>query len=303
MKRLLRCTGLAVVLTIAAPAQTFDVSSVKPAAPGQKTSQMDGGPLPIGPFNRGNHEPGRLTWSNIWLKRMIQIAWDFPPDRISGPDWLDTSTYDVVATLPPDTTVDNFKLMVRNLLAERFHLALHRETKEVSGYVLTIARNGPKIRESKDSPPPSVTKAASRRDEAGQASNALMVTDDNGYPAPRPGNPIYPPGTLFEGAIRVNGVLRVTGLNEPMSKIADMLGRFAGMPVEDQTGLTGTYDVHLEYLPTTPDAPAANAADIADPAPNLADAVQAQLGLKLTPKKVPVEMLVIDRAEKVPTEN
>lgn len=302
MIRLLPFAGLAVVSTVVF-AQTFDVASVKPAAPGQKTSQMDGGPLPIGPFNRGNHEPGRLTWSNIWFKRMIQIAYDVQPDRIAGPDWLESEKYDIAATLPPDTTLNDFRTMVRNMLAERFHLALHRETKQVSGYALTIAKIGLRIRESKDSPAPSFSKAPDKRDDTAQAGNALMLIDDSGFPAPRPGNPIYPPGALFEAAIRVNGMLRITGLNEPMGKIAEMLGRFSGTPVQDQTGLNGFYNLHLEFTPTTPNAGAANAADIAAPAPDLADAVQTQLGLKLTPGKVPVETLVVDRAVKIPSDN
>lgn len=88
-----------------------------------------------------------------------------------------------------------------------------------------------------------------------------------------------------------------------MSKIAEMLGRFAGMPVQDQTGLTGTYDVHLEFVPNMPVGQTADNGNIPAPGPGLIDAVRTQFGLKLTPKKVPVETLVIDRADKIPTGN
>ena len=256
---------------------------------------MNGGPLPVGPFNQTNHDPGRITWTNLWLLRMIQVAYDFPVDRISGPDWLTTSRYDIVATVPMGTTVDDFRLMLQNLLAERFKLTVHRQTKEVSGYVLEIAKGGPRIKAS-DKEPKEVQPGPG-------PSNALMVTDQSGFPAPRPGNPIYPPGALFEATTSVNGRNRATALNEPMAKFAGMLARFAGAPVEDQTGLPGKYDIHFEIMPSPAANAAAGAPEASDPGPSLFDAVQSQLGLKLTPKKVPVETLVVDHAEKVPTEN
>ncbi|MBV8841678.1 MAG: TIGR03435 family protein [Bryobacterales bacterium] len=190
--------------------------------------------------------------------------------------------------------------MLQHLLVERFNLAVHRETKEVSGYLLQVARNGPKLRESSAREAPRANVQA----RADGPSNELMITDANSFPAPRPGNPIYPPGATIEATITVNGRNRATVLNERMPQIAYFLGLHAGAPVKDQTGLNGVYDFHLEYVPrpqspvpTAPDAPA----NASDPAPDLFDAVQSQLGLKLVPGKVPVEMLVIDRAERTPT--
>lgn len=97
-------------------------------------------------------------------------------------------------------------------------------------------------------------------------------------------------------------------MNETTAGIAEFLGAAAGAPVEDRTGLGGTYDFHLEYVPTaTSAAGTADAATLsaaaAEAAPDLFAAVEQQLGLKLVPKKVPVEMLVIDHAEKDPSEN
>ena len=100
---------------------------------------MDGGPLPVGPFNQASHDPGRITWTNVWLERVLEVGYDFPTDRISGPGWLNTERYNIVATVPTGTTAGDFKLMVQNLLADRFKLTLHHETKEVPGYVLEIA--------------------------------------------------------------------------------------------------------------------------------------------------------------------
>lgn len=244
---------------------------------------------------------------------MIQVAYDFPVDRISGPDWLDTQAYDIVATIPMATTVTDFRLMIQNLLAERFKLTIHRGTKEVSGYALEIAqngsKNGPKIAKSRDAATlaaPALNderKPSDKRDVALQymatrteAFNALVSIDADGFPVPRTGNPMYPPGAGFSVTIAVNGRYRSTALNMPMPEIAAFLGNLAGVPVQDETGLTGKYDIRLEYVPGGVDG-------AADPGPGVLDAVQEQLGLKLVSKKVPVDLLVIDHAEKVPTGN
>ena len=279
----------------------FEVASVKPGPPGIERTSMNGGPLPAGPFNLSGNDPGRITWTNVGLPRMIQVAYDFPVDGISGPDWFNTEHYDIVATIPMGTSVADFRLMVQNLLADRFKLTLHRATKEVSGYALEIGKNGLKIKPA--SAAPNESRTENKSDESGRSS-PLMMVDQSGFPAPRPGNPYFLKGDGFQAAISVRGVYRATALNEPMPAIAEFLGRFAGAPAEDGTGLSGKYDLHLEFTPNLPvaagDAPVPAAAD---PGPGLFDAVQAQLGLKLTPKKVPVETLVIDRAEKVPTVN
>jgi uncharacterized protein (TIGR03435 family) len=302
------------VVSLAANAQPrFEVASVKPAQPDAEISSMNGGPLPAGPFNISGKDPGRITWTNMWLSRMIQVAYDFPADRISGPASLDTAHYDIVATVPMGTSVDDFKRMVQNLLAERFNLTVHRGAKDVSGYALEVAKNGLKITKSKDLATLTAAlldddkKPNPKRDEAvqymatrTQAFNALVSIDENGFPAPRPGNPYYPPGAGFEVTIVVNGRYRSTKLNASMPQIATFLGGLAGMPAQDQTGLAGIYDVHLEYLPRpSGDAPTV----AADPGPDVLDAVQQQLGLKLTPQKVPVEILIVDHVEKLPTAN
>ena len=130
--------GLAILPIIAVPAQSsggqprFEVASVKPGPP-DGIGSMNGGPLPAGPFNQTNHDPGRITWTNVRLGRVIQVAFDLPIDRISGPDWLFEDVVTIVATVPAGTSVGDFRLMVQSLLAERFKLKVHRETRQVSG--------------------------------------------------------------------------------------------------------------------------------------------------------------------------
>jgi uncharacterized protein (TIGR03435 family) len=280
----------------------FEVASVKPGPP-DAIGSMNGGPLPVGPFNQTNHDPGRITWTNVRLGRVMQVAFDLPADRISGPDWLRDDVVTIVATVPAGTSVGDFRLMVQNLLADRFKLAVHRETKQVSGYALEVGKNGPKLTLSgKDSGKESKAKSESNRDEGCRGCNAIVIQDESGFPAPRPGNPIFLPGAAFSATIAVNGKNRASVLNGGPQSIADYLGNAIGAPVEDRTGLTGIYDVHLEFVPD-PSGTEPTGAAASDPGTGIFDAVQSQLGLKLTPKKVPVETLVIDHLEKVPTEN
>jgi uncharacterized protein (TIGR03435 family) len=129
--QLLRWTGISVlvvhscVLSCFAFGQTvppaeFDVASVKPGAPqgdGRRMTMMQGGP--------GSHDPGRITYTNISLKLILTAAYDVQHFQISGPSWLGTEMYDIAAKVPPGTTKEQAKVMLQNLLAERFHLAHH----------------------------------------------------------------------------------------------------------------------------------------------------------------------------------
>jgi uncharacterized protein (TIGR03435 family) len=303
MRKVLCSLGFVMLSASAQP--RFEVTSVKPASPDAELSSMNGGPLPRGPFNQSGTNPDRITWANVRLIRALQVAYDFFGDRISGPDWLAGDGYDIAATMPANTSVDDFKQMLQNLLAERFKLAVHRSTKDISGYVLEIGKTGAKIMQSpaipKEETVPDDGKPNLKREAAlqymatrAEAFNALVSIDENGFPVPRPGNPMYGPGAGFAVTIVVNGRFRATALNQPMSGVADFLGNILGSPVQDQTGLTGKYDLRIEFVPPSPDA---------DPGPDIRDAVQQQLGLRLVSKKIPVDILVIDHAEKVPTGN
>lgn len=305
LMRFLACVALLAGALCAQP--RFEVASVKPAAPDAPPGSMNGGPLPAGPFNQDAHNPDRIHWTNVRLIRAIQVAYDVSAvDNISGPDWLSSQGYDIVAAVPAGTSESDFRLMLQNLLAERFKLAVHRGTRQVSGYALEIAKGGPKISPSKDpaaiaaAPVEDDSKPSPKREEALRymatrtaAFNAMIAIDSNGFPMPRPGNPTFHPGSAFSVTIVVDGRNRSTAMNMTMRGIAAFLGSLAGGPAEDHTGLSGAYDAHLEYV----------ADPKGDPGPTVADAVEQQLGLKLTPRKIPVETLFIDHAEKIPVDN
>lgn len=312
MRRGLRALPLAVMLACAAAAQTgdhpteFEVASVKPSAPQEMNRsfvRMGGGP--------GTNDPGQITYTNVPLRSLLANAYGVKGYQITGPGFLDTERFDVLAKVPKGTSKDDAKLMLQNLLAERFQLKLHREQKEQSIYALVVGKNGPKLKESAPEPAPTGDAPAPPSPPPG----GRMVMGKDGMPQlPRGGRGMM----MMIG----NGRFRMRGNGQAISAVTDMLSNQLGRPVVDQTGLTGKYDIELEFMPEEgsmmrgpmggmpmpppgagPGPAPGDGAQDSSPAPNLFTAVQEQLGLKLEPKKGPVEQLVIDHIEKTPVEN
>src|SRR5271154_7259431 len=101
---------------------------------------MKGGP--------GTADPERLTYTNIALKTILLRAYGVLNYRLSGPDWLNSARFNIVAKVPPGATKEQLTLMLQNLVVERFNLTFHHETKETLVYELTAGKNGPKLKES-----------------------------------------------------------------------------------------------------------------------------------------------------------
>ena len=266
----------------------FEAASVKPAAarPGAR-SRMQGGP--------GTGDAGQITYTNVTLASVLQRAYDVKVYQVTGPAWLSSERYDIAAKIPPDTSQEQFHRMLQNLLAERFHLALHHEARELPGYELAAQRNGARLKPSADVDPAAPSSPPS--------DNATPPkTDANGFPQ------LDRPGIVFMEGVRGKAVVTfLTARAQPVSALVDLLSREFRMPIVDKTGLTGTFDFTLAYAPQPPGALSAappmeglSAAD--DSAPNLIVAVQ-QLGLRMNPRKVPLDVLVVDRADKIPVEN
>ena len=270
---------------------TFDVASVKLSGP-QSVTALSGGP--------GTSDPERIRYGRVRLNRLIDIAYGLNFDQISGPAWIETEEYDIVANVRPGATKDQVKSMWRNLLAERFHLTMHSVTKEFPAYEVTVAKNGPKLTPTTPGPdpPPFSTDQQSSR----------------GTPTDRHGFPILPPGKRF-GMAGEPGILRLSfrafSIAEFMDRIAWPLGTMGQSwmvvgRIEDKTGLKGRYDFTLEFrgvwgpggafLPPPPDSDT-------DLAPDLFHALERQLGLKLESGKIPLEVLVVDHADRTPAEN
>ena len=108
-------------------------------------------PAPGRVYERITTDPGRLTGSGVTLKQLIFEAYDMPYYRIfGGPAWLESETYDLEAKAETAVSLNQLKLMLRGLLADRFKLSLHRETRELKFYALTVAKNGPKLQAAKE---------------------------------------------------------------------------------------------------------------------------------------------------------
>lgn len=126
-------------------AQTFEVASVKRSAQ-QNTSGMilsrPGEPDP----------PGRISWSSVSLKSLVEMAYHVDMDQVGGPQWIEDERYEVIAKMPPETTRDQLRAMVQNLLQERFRMTAHVETRPRLKYALVVAKGGPKLKAAQEKP-------------------------------------------------------------------------------------------------------------------------------------------------------
>jgi len=272
-----------------ATAPAFEVASVKPNSSGDGRVMMQ-------------NQPGRFIATNITLRMLIRNAYQLQDFQISGgPGWLASDHFDINAKVPdeframappqPGAGPGPLQLMMRALLADRFKLVAHTETKEAPIYALILARSDGKLG------------PGLRKSEVDCA--ALFAARGRGGAMPPPGPP--QPGERQPCGMRI-GPGNLMGGGALMPQFANTLGMFAGRIVLDRTGLAGSWDVDLTWTPDQmpqrpPGAPADqpvqfNGVTIDPNGPSLFTAVQEQLGLKLDSQRGPVEMLVIDRAEK-----
>ena len=233
---------------------SFDAASIKISPPLDSST----GPIYVGwKGGPGTDDPGRYTCTFCDLASLVSQAYDVPEYRLVSPDRLPRERFHVIATIPRGTTREQFCLMLRNLLAERFKLVAHREPREMQTFRLVVAPGGPNLKpyvEGEAAPPAAKT--------AGRA-----------------------PGVYY----RVQG--------KTIAEFAQLVEGQLHRPVTDATGLHGKYDFDLfwsEDLDADPSAPADR--------PTIRSAVQS-VGLKLESVKAPLDVVVIDRVEKMPVEN
>lgn len=230
---------------------TFDVTSVK-----RNTSGEQGG------SSKG--QPGRYVGVNVTLRRVIGLAYRPVQEFVGGPDWINTERFDVEGRVEGTPTQDQMLEMLRSLLADRFQLAVHRESREMPAYALTVARSDGKL-------------GADLRPVA---------------PCPSPATPPVAPTKSCGGFTVGHGSIRGSGVT--MTQLAGELpSATEGRYVVDRTSLGGAFDVNLTW-----NANALSPTTTSDSAPSVFAAVQEQLGLRLVPITTPIEVIVIDRAER-----
>jgi uncharacterized protein (TIGR03435 family) len=254
----------------------------------------------------GTSDPGTVTFQRTSLAGLVMEAYDVGRYQLSGPNWLDDDRFDIVAKAPAGATKEQVKLMLRNLLAERFQLTLHREKKEMPAYSLVAGKNGSKMKESAEGLAP--TEAVAPPPLPSDRPQLFTVGKD--------GFPTIPGGYTGPSTIILGDRARMQARRESMRDFAVSLSRELNRPVVDRTSLKGKYDFILYWSPdnavpiASPSPPPGPTG--ADPMPGLADgetypdlaaAIQQQLGLRLEAKKAPVDILAIDRAERVPAAN
>jgi uncharacterized protein (TIGR03435 family) len=214
--------------------------------------------------------------------------------QLHGPAWLNTERYDIVARVPAGATKEQMAVMWQKLLAERFGVMLHHESKEFQVEELVIDKGGSKMKDTNWDPASPVPPGPPQRDNNGGLASPGQVVM------------IHPVdnGTSFHMVAKA----------QPISQLAATLGNTLNRPVLDQTGLTGKYDYTLDYTldlavgpppppPGNGSAPGAPPFNASEPRTDIAAAVQQQLGLRLLPNKATIDVMIIDKAEKVPTAN
>jgi uncharacterized protein (TIGR03435 family) len=239
-------TILVVTAAAALRAQSpaFEVASVKPNHTGDH------------PRTYPRLQNGTFRAEIASLKTLIVVAYGLIELRISGPDWLNTEKYDILAKAPESTPDTQLQPLLQALLKDRFHLEAHFEMKEMPVYEMVIGKGGTKLKP-------------------------------------------FDPAQRLEIPQRLGQSVLAMGVGTT-SQIADALARAAGRPVLDKTGMAQEvrYEWMLNYAPLSTNGDAANSV-----APDLFAAVEQQLGLKLESKRASIRILVIDHADRVPTEN
>lgn len=312
------------------PALSFEVATVKPAAPlnmQQVAADMQAGRMPrFGP----QVNAGRADYTYMTVKDLIAVAYNVKAYQITGPDWLGSTRFDIVAKFPEGASKDDAPAMLQSLLQERFKLTAHQESAEHKVLALVLAKDGPKL-------------------EQGTAPTAVDIDaplKPNEVKIAGPDGPIRvtrnPDGsaTMNMGAKGImnqrldiqNGTMHLDSSMVTMEGFADMLtdifqmGGGGSQRVVDQTGLKGNYRIALDLsltevvaiarsqglleginVPGTGAAAPTNSSTVptaSDPRGSLSiyQSVE-KLGLKLDDRKATVSQLVIDHIEKTPTEN
>jgi uncharacterized protein (TIGR03435 family) len=256
---------------------------------------------------------GRFVATNLPLRVLVRMAYGVRDFQIvGGPSWLASGKFDIAATAPPGSPVDTPATMARlkTLLADRFKLRVHTETREMPVYALVVARSdgalGPDLKPSASDCSNAAADAQKRAEDIARGGAAAIASIMKpGAVVPCSIMPAIDPARPGAGfGLRANG--------QPMSLLTQLVTEATGRIVHDQTGLTGLYDFELRFdpetlmrlaaqaglnLPAIPGvSPLAANSPFAD-SPSLMTALREQLGLRLDARRGPVEVLVIDGVE------
>jgi len=271
------CAGLIVITMGAvfgqnpAPTPAFEVASIKPSEPTTDGKMR----IYLG------RDPGRVNYKNVSLKDVLQRAYAVRRVQITGPEWLDSDRYDIVAKVPEGVSDDQIPAMLQSLLSERFKLTLHREKKEMPVYALLVGKNGAKLEQA---------------------------VDGESAPGKHEG--------ISVRASMESGMAQLEAYKATVTQFANMLSNMMDRPVIDQTELQGKYNFALELSreeligmkliagghALDGGGSGAGPAPESVPGPSIYSSIQ-KLGLKLEARKAELDFIIIDKGERVPTAN
>jgi uncharacterized protein (TIGR03435 family) len=265
------------------------VASIRPGDP---NGRIAGPPVPS--------SPRRFVADSTTIHALASRAFGLKHTfEIECPSWMQSARFNVMATIPEGAAKTDLPVMIQHLLEDRFGLVCHREVRHLAGYQLVVAKSGPKLA------------------KAELPSSAVPGPSDSDIEV-KNGRPQFTKGAgSGHLVIAIGGATEIyRGRSKTMRNLADDLAGKLDAPVADETGLEGEYDYTLTFAPEPKASPvgvvfppsagpaAAPNQDEVAALPSLRDALQSQLGLRLQPvKDVRVEVVVLDRARKIPTEN
>jgi len=229
-----------------APPLEFEVASVKSSQP------FTGGTITA----RFGGDAAIQSFTYISLRSLVTHAYAIKDYQLIGPDWMQETRFDISARMPAGARTRDVPAMLQKLLASRFHLAVHRETRDLPVYALTVAKGGIKT-------------------HAPDASDAPKMMPDG--------------TTSMRGSGAGAGMVDLPGYPMSADDLAALLSHAADRPVLDETGLSGKHEFKMVW-------------HVSDEF-GLSDALREFLGLRLEPRKAPLEVLVVDHVDKVPVEN
>jgi uncharacterized protein (TIGR03435 family) len=285
IRSLLACVLLSVAVAAQSPAE-FEVASIRPSS--DEVNQVNAG--------------FRLAGSEVRVVRLsirdyIGMAYNMKPNQIVGPEWLAQQRFDVTARIPDGVLPAKIPEMMQTLLANRFQLKVHRESKEFNVYALGVAKGGLKIQEAPPRSAPQSDKPEPLTVAATGSGNGAGID--------------FGDGSSFSFGNNKLEIHRMT-----MPAVAEMLTRFLDRPVLDMTQLTARYDMTLDispedYMPMMIRSAVNAGVSLPSQALRMLDGASLdplsaplqKAGLTLEPRKAPLDVIVVDSSLKAPTDN
>jgi uncharacterized protein (TIGR03435 family) len=323
--RLVVLPGLLLAASVETPAQqkpaapAFEVAAISPSPP------LDVARIVSSGGNLSNLRIGmnitdtRVDIAYMTLSNLMPLAFNVQPYQVSEPSWLNDSRFDIQATIPAGATREQVPGMLQALLAERFGMVAHRESREMEIYSLIVGKEGSKLTAAAPEPDAPAEPAP---DDVVFGAGGNQVRLSRGTTNGTQSMTVRTGRASMNMSMSDNGMMQLDVSRMTIAELVQLLTQLSGRPVVDDTSLTGEYQMKLQLsmadllnvarasgvipgLGATGGAQGAAlpAAGASDPSgSSIFEAVQ-KLGLKLEPKRAPIEVVVIDKIERNPTPN